>query len=458
MWLPCLLFLLFLHVGSIMNAVPDSSVIQTPANVTVEEGSTLNMQCRFNGDSTKWSIKWYKVKGNEQVELLNSSLIHIFTHLKDKLSNFTLKSVDLKDDGTYLCNVVIDAAFQPLNKGTKVTIIGITDFEVNQTSGPIHEVEGADVTIECRFRTVGRNSSMYVSWDKDGLAVEQANKTGSYRITQNLRAGFASLTLTNATVSDSGLYVCNVGREPRNQTKSSGIASHVVITTANLSVIQSPAFIQGMEGQTLIINCSIAVAKNVRLLPYSVTWYKNGTDGHEEEVTGAGRTLSATTGLASLILPSVQRNDSGMYRCAVGSNGRGNGTMVTISDHQGGLPFPVPLKPERDKQPETDSGSPGAGIGAGIGAGAGGAAGILLLLLLLSVLAWRYKKRAKESTTETEAAATKEAGTHLPLTSRQKELTYASLRFNKKEVEPDAGVIYAEVRTKPKQRAGNSQI
>ncbi|XP_077787951.1 neural cell adhesion molecule 1-like isoform X3 [Podarcis muralis] len=343
MWLPCLLFLLFLHVGSIMNAVPDSSVIQTPANVTVEEGSTLNMQCRFNGDSTKWSIKWYKVKGNEQVELLNSSLIHIFTHLKDKLSNFTLKSVDLKDDGTYLCNVVIDAAFQPLNKGTKVTIIGITDFEVNQTSGPIHEVEGADVTIECRFRTVGRNSSMYVSWDKDGLAVEQANKTGSYRITQNLRAGFASLTLTNATVSDSGLYVCNVGREPRNQTKSSGIASHVVIT-------------------------------------------------------------------------------------------------------------------KRDKQPETDSGSPGAGIGAGIGAGAGGAAGILLLLLLLSVLAWRYKKRAKESTTETEAAATKEAGTHLPLTSRQKELTYASLRFNKKEVEPDAGVIYAEVRTKPKQRAGNSQI
>nr|XP_028595129.1 cell adhesion molecule-related/down-regulated by oncogenes-like isoform X1 [Podarcis muralis] len=443
MWLPCLLFLLFLHVGSIMNAVPDSSVIQTPANVTVEEGSTVNMQCRFNGPSTKWSIKWYKVKGNEQVELLNSSLVHIFTHLKDKLSNLTLKSVDLKDTGTYLCNV-IDENFQHLNTGTNVTIIEITDFEVNQTSGPIHEVEGADVTIECRFRTVGRNSSMYVSWDKDGLAVEQANKTGSYRITQNLRAGFASLTLTNATVSDSGLYVCNVGREPRNQTKSSGIASHVVITTANLSVIQSPAFIQGMEGQTLIINCSIAVAKNVRLLPYSVTWYKNGTDGHEEEVTGAGRTLSATTGLASLILPSVQRNDSGMYRCAVGSNGRGNGTMVTIS--------------ERDKQPETDSGSPGAGIGAGIGAGAGGAAGILLLLLLLSVLAWRYKKRAKESTTETEAAATKEAGTHLPLTSRQKELTYASLRFNKKEVEPDAGVIYAEVRRKPKQRAGNSQI
>ncbi|XP_034975792.2 titin-like [Zootoca vivipara] len=442
MGLPCLLFLLLLHVGFIMHAAPHSSVIQTPATVTVKEGSTLNMQCSFSGNATKWAINWYKVKGDENVALYNSSPIHIFQNLEDKLSNFSLEYVDLKDSGTYLCNFC-SAECGPFSNGTKVTITEITDFEVNQTSGPIREVEGVDVTLECRFRTVGRNSSMYVSWDKDGLAVEQANKTGSYRIIQNLRAGFSSLTLTNATVSDTGTYICNVGRDPRNQSKSSGIASHVVITMANLSVIQSPAFIQGMEGQTLIINCSVAVAKNVPLLPYSVTWYKNGTDGHEEVVTGAGRTLSMTTGLASLVLNNVQRNDSGTYRCAVGSNGRGNGTMVTIS--------------ERDKQLETDSGSPGAGIGARIGAGAGAAAGILILLLL-SVLAWRYKKVAKESTTETEAVSTKEAGTRLPLTGRQKELTYASLRFNKKEVEPDAGVIYAEVRTKPKQRAGNSQI
>ncbi|XP_033014567.1 muscle M-line assembly protein unc-89-like, partial [Lacerta agilis] len=299
------------------------------------------------------------------------------------------------------------------NNGTQVAVVEITDLEVNQTSGPIHEVEGANVTIECRFRTVGRNSSMYVSWDKDGLAIEQANKTGSYRITQNLRAGFASLTLTNATVSDSGFYKCNVGREPRNQSNSAGIASQVVITMANLSVIQSPAFIQGMEGQKLIINCSIAVAKNVRLLPYSVTWYKNGTDGHEEEVTGTDRSLNMTTGLASLVLPNVQRNDSGTYRCAVGSNGRGNGTMVTISGKQNHPPPPI---------------------------------------------SFLQGMRCKESTIETEAASTKEAGTHLPLTSRQKEVTYASLRFNKKEVEPDAAVIYAEVRTKPKQRAGNSQM
>ncbi|XP_061449719.1 titin-like isoform X1 [Rhineura floridana] len=330
-----LLLFLSLHMGSTMHT---PSVIQTPTSLNVTEGSTLDMKCRIDGNLSKIFLNWYK---NGIDELQNSTEIYIIKNETDRSSHFILETADIADSGTYVCKAGNIAHNLP-NNGTQVTINEITGFKVNQTPSHISKEEGADVTLECHFRTVGRNSTMCVRWCKGGLEGELTNKTGSCRITQNLRKGFASLTLMNANVSDSGSYTCEVRRESRNHWES-GSPSAVVITKHN-------------------------------------------------------------------------------------------------------------------KQPASNSGSSESRARAGIGAGIGAGAGTLLLLLLLSVfVCWRYKKQAKGtpvSTSETEAGPTKEGQPHSPVANQESNITYAALRFNRKEVQPDAEVIYAEVRTSQQQQSG----
>ncbi|XP_061449720.1 basement membrane-specific heparan sulfate proteoglycan core protein-like isoform X2 [Rhineura floridana] len=219
-----LLLFLSLHMGSTMHT---PSVIQTPTSLNVTEGSTLDMKCRIDGNLSKIFLNWYK---NGIDELQNSTEIYIIKNETDRSSHFILETADIADSGTYVCKAGNIAHNLP-NNGTQVTINEITGFKVNQTPSHISKEEGADVTLECHFRTVGRNSTMCVRWCKGGLEGELTNKTGSCRITQNLRKGFASLTLMNANVSDSGSYTCEVRRESRNHWES-GSPSAVVITSS----------------------------------------------------------------------------------------------------------------------------------------------------------------------------------------------------------------------------------
>ncbi|XP_062997144.1 titin homolog isoform X2 [Elgaria multicarinata webbii] len=395
------------------------------------EGSALSMECRIEGNLTsKWSIDWHRNKTDGRGKLQNSDRTRIMTDINEKFSRFTLEKAALADSGTYLCSVVNLGIPRVFSNGTQVIISEITDWMVNQTPGHLEKVEGANVTIECRFRTVGNSSMMYVKWCKEGLEEELANRTGSRAIAQDLEKGFASLTLMDAHEADSGSYRCVVGSRSRNQT-GSGIETRVVITAAKLLVHQTPALFNGTEGEELTIKCNFAVKDPKR--QYNVTWYKDAV-----EVTEA--LFISAEGLASLIFKKVKMEDSGTYTCVFGHHGQGNGTMVKVF--------------AQDKQL-------GATVSTDVGVGAGVGAGILVLLLLISALVWRWKRRAKGTsvgTTEAESIPAKELRKHPPLTDQASEVMYASLNFSPKEVQPPAGeVIYAEVRTGSKQRGGNGR-
>ncbi|KAJ6666137.1 hypothetical protein lerEdw1_001041, partial [Lerista edwardsae] len=212
----------------------------------------------------------------------------------------------------------------------------LTNLMVTQTPDHSEEKEGANVTIECRFRTVSNYSTMYVRWYKDGQNLTR--ERDSLTIIQDLEKGFVSLTLKNMKEVDSGFYVCEVGSRSRNLS-GSGTPSHIVIT--------------GHGKKPPVLN---------------------------HTVTGAG-----------------------------------------------------------------------AGVGAGVGAGGG----VVLLALLIGIFVWRRKQSSKGTpltTSEPESVSTKNVRTqHLPLASQASDVTYADLNFNKRDVKPDAEVVYAEVKVGRKQ-------
>lgn len=98
---------------------------------------------------------------------------------------------------------------------------------VNQTPEEIEEMEGGNVTLECRFETVGNLSNMYTEWYKNGTLL--SNRTGKHTIIEDLEEGFTSFTLWKARKSDSGMYRCAVGRTDRNLA-GTGKESRVVIS------------------------------------------------------------------------------------------------------------------------------------------------------------------------------------------------------------------------------------
>ncbi|XP_044290186.1 carcinoembryonic antigen-related cell adhesion molecule 1-like isoform X1 [Varanus komodoensis] len=420
-FLPSLALLLLLRAGSAGKASPPPiSVIQTPPFLNVEEGSTLSMECRVEGVSTEelWFIAWRKMS-HTQMQLENSSKICFIVNEANISSTLTITAAELVDSGKYLCSFGSTNRTQVSSNGTQVIISEITDFEVSQTPEHVEKEEGTNVTMECRFRTVGNTSTMFVKWSRDGAGGELTNQEGSRVLSQDLEKGLASLTLLDARVDDSGSYKCEVENSARNRS-GSGPRSHVVIKAAKLSVQQSPASIQGREGDNLTLSCRVVGASYPRC-QHSVTWYKDGT------AVGTGECLPGS-GQVTFSLRNVRMRDAGFYWCNFANRGQGNRTRVTVL--------------ERKNEPVTNR--HGGGVGVAIGAGIGAA--ILFLLLLLSILVWRCKKKAKETPAGTENELQK----HPPLTTKESDVTYAHLRFNKREVQPESEVVYAEVKKGPR--------
>ncbi|XP_067326982.1 tyrosine-protein kinase-like otk [Anolis sagrei] len=90
-----LMFIIFLFSAV---ASPGSSLILSPSSLSVLEGSTVKMSCKFQGNITgRWYCNWY----HNETRKLNSS--HIITDKATQVSNLTLKRVDIEDSGTYHC-------------------------------------------------------------------------------------------------------------------------------------------------------------------------------------------------------------------------------------------------------------------------------------------------------------------------------------------------------------------
>ncbi|XP_015268309.1 PREDICTED: uncharacterized protein LOC107111792 [Gekko japonicus] len=250
----------------------------------------------------------------------------------------------------------------------------------------------------------------------------------------------AALGKSGSVSLEQGQVVNGVNRSVphENSTKASSTVSGADSskTPQPVLVIQTPTAVKVMEGSTQRMECCILQFNSPI---WYILWFKNGT---ESALTNSSRMSIITREkerCSHLILSKTEIADSGIYRCILHDHGGNrfpsNGTQLTIDDLANS-------NREPNKQPGTSLGTIGAGAGAGVA---------ILLLVVAGVIIW--KRRSKVSRSELETSPAKEIGLHPPLVSQPSEVAYADLHFNKREVRPDAEVIYAEVRTPQKRQA-----
>ncbi|XP_053904981.1 tyrosine-protein kinase-like otk isoform X2 [Malaclemys terrapin pileata] len=220
-----------------IDEITDLMVNQTPTSVSDVEGSELTMNCTFktvNNHSTMY-VRWYNY-GTEGLkkELVNESDVITTLHLDNGFASLTLKNANSSDTGTYVCEVGITARNLSGNgTGTQVTIENFPELMVNQTPPNIPVSEGSDLTMECRFTVWNKHKTLYVKWYKHsgtgGTKKELMSERGGGPAALALEKGFASFTLKNVNVTDTGTYLCEVGSTTRNWS-ASGAGTQVIIT------------------------------------------------------------------------------------------------------------------------------------------------------------------------------------------------------------------------------------
>ncbi|XP_063168800.1 uncharacterized protein LOC134503819 isoform X2 [Candoia aspera] len=208
----------------------------------------------------------------------------------------------------------------------------------------------------------------------------------------------------------------------------------------NMMVNQTPGHVNETEGANVTIKCQFRRPANLSLM--EVKWHKDG-----QEISSLNHSVQLSQE-GTLMLMNANVEDSGNYVCAVrirNRTGSGNGTHVHIRGRE---------KPSQNANINADNRQPSQPhenirSGIGIPVGVGVAVGTLVFLLLLGVVVWRSKRKGKGTSgnpSEVDPALTKEARKHTSLTNQVSNVTYADLRFHKREVQPDAEVVYAEVR------------
>ncbi|XP_025920144.1 uncharacterized protein LOC112965403 [Apteryx rowi] len=144
--------------------------------------------------------------------------------------------------------------------GSEEETAEISDLIVYQTSGPISQSEGSNVTVECVFEMPSTHLATRVEWYKQNELVAEGQSN-----CQTLSPGknSANLTLTNVRVADTGTYVCVVLIAGRNLT-GRGNGTQVTVFTRDPEAPQTDAPGQDTQaGLGLFLYAMLGVAVGV---------------------------------------------------------------------------------------------------------------------------------------------------------------------------------------------------
>ncbi|XP_058011500.1 titin-like isoform X4 [Ahaetulla prasina] len=303
-------------------------------------------------------------------------------------------------------------------------------FSVIQMPPFLNVSEGSDVRLNCKVE--GNVSKWFVNWKK---MEKKINNSSRIFVIKNEMKKSSILILKSTVVADSGIYCCEIGDLRDSQKGSTNV---IIWEKPYVAVNQTPQNVSRRVGFNVSIACSFSRVANVSLM--KVTWYKD-----KQELSNPNSEKLRQKVILRLLNVAVE--DSGNYVCMIrigNRTGSGNGTCVHITGRE---------KPSQNANVDGDGRQPGplpekTESGIGIPVGTGVAVGTLIFLLLLGVLVWRSKRKRKgasENPLEVEPTVAEEAKKNT-LTKQMNDVTYADIRFHKREAQLDTEVVYAEVR------------
>jgi len=175
-----------------LKALPSSRCIILGASAsinclnTTDEGNTL----------LPYNIQWFKILANEQLSPISSSMKE---RVRSDGHQLRFSSAIAEDDGLYCCKTLSSSgcsltATSNLTVALPPVISHLADQNVST---------GDTVLIECTLNYTGKPSATLISWQLFGRDLLENKK---YNITHSSKG--ASLTITNITKEDAGIYSC----------------------------------------------------------------------------------------------------------------------------------------------------------------------------------------------------------------------------------------------------------
>ncbi|XP_031757208.1 uncharacterized protein LOC116410508 [Xenopus tropicalis] len=252
---------LLLILAAVRGSLSQNIEVSQIPEVNAIEGSTANLECSYNLSNLNVFIGWFKwyrhvlhgveiLKSNDFKYRITKESREDF--LKKRSASIQLHRVKVTDTGMYFCEVEFSVQEQMKGHG-KGTFLNVTatgslsqNIEVSQIP-EVNAIEGGTANLECSYNS--NNLDLPIGWYKWYRHVLQGTnifKSDDFkdRITKESRKDFlkkrsASIQLHRVTVTDTGMYFCEVVCPGQEQIKGHGNGTFLNVT---VTVIMSTSW------------------------------------------------------------------------------------------------------------------------------------------------------------------------------------------------------------------------
>ncbi|XP_050694201.1 junctional adhesion molecule B-like isoform X2 [Eriocheir sinensis] len=189
----------------------------TPANVSVQLGTTAHLHCKIAGLRDQ-SVSWYRKVGDE---------IHLITfgfqtyHNDDRFAmtyqhphdwRLRVRFVQHRDEGTYQCQV---STHPPMSRTVHMHVVEAAMQILDERGVVLREKfyhTGSTIELRCKVSNVPTATALTLTWYRGHLRLNYDAPRGGVSVKTELRGTTAHswLRVGNAVIEDSGTYYCNV--------------------------------------------------------------------------------------------------------------------------------------------------------------------------------------------------------------------------------------------------------
>ncbi|CAH1783325.1 unnamed protein product [Owenia fusiformis] len=293
------------------NTIPRGPVLQTEPESTIYDTDSSEKVVRLMCDADAYppaDYTWYKDVTNNKVEInANTNSRYTFTN-----GDFIISDpVETNDNGAYQCSARNEFG-SILSNDVRLTFGFLQDFSKTKRS-PIDVDAYTGTSIECKPPST--NYAILFQWYKDNTNnfIRPRLKPHAF-ISNNGRLYFSFVTR-----DDYGDYYCMVKRERNAQGGKSSMPTLMNVKEA-IATTQEPRLAQGFpqafpndvkRGTNIRLEC---FAWGTGILEYS--WVREDGNGNPVDMP-VRATYLEDDHKRVIIIPDVQMEDAGVYKCSV---------------------------------------------------------------------------------------------------------------------------------------------
>ncbi|XP_039598561.1 synaptogenesis protein syg-2-like [Polypterus senegalus] len=317
----------------------DLEIVQSPPFVTAVEKDPVVLQCTIKHHLSGFQMRWYRETAKSKGHFYSATPPrHRLNDGRAQLVNedgnmvWSLKITDLKeeDSGVYYCQMyeMMETGKEELrSSGTGTHLIVEAPLTILQYPSPA-VMEKNSITLTCLMGNEAPEGT--VRWFREtgqGHVHFFSDKPPEYKLNDGRASwvhsgvtGDNSITVTDLSVDDSGVYYCEKYRKLNNGKEELLASGPGTKVTVEAEIVQSPASVTVNVGDSVTLLCAISGSQGF------VRWMKETKQGsvrvdlaklgHGEENSDRVHWHNNNEKWeASITIDTVKTEDSGVYYC-----------------------------------------------------------------------------------------------------------------------------------------------